>query len=446
MEQSLTDTQRELAELRHPPEPEGGGFFSAVFGGGKKKEGVEGGAVVNDAEVRAVTRAAAGRLAVPGGAAMRTAEVGRRMAGASGWLKLATTPVESAAAVSGSALVGDSEAEDGVGVGDAGWGSTELSQMLLDLATPGSALPISAAAEAVAIAATAASVAATPTATSEGSAAGDRRARVRVYRCAARTTVRAGPALNSAKAGVLAVGEEIESIEEIDLEQLGGSGPGVTRVRFHMGWVSKSGGAGSRKASQDKAAAGAEAAGGGTAILEEVLGDASPRSSIAPEDGGAGVADAGGATVAQAAVHAALVLGGPYTSDTQVVFCPGLRLDRQDEAQGEELVVSWLRRHAEGEWSVIAGAHGWSYSPCAADVDCEMQAVVRAVGAPAEVKVLVAGGAEIVDEQVKRAQQARLDRLGVPAGAGVPSRVVCVALSPPLRTDPLTAKQAFMLY
>jgi hypothetical protein len=38
LEQSLTDTQRELAELRHPPEPEGGGFFSAVFGGSKKSE------------------------------------------------------------------------------------------------------------------------------------------------------------------------------------------------------------------------------------------------------------------------------------------------------------------------------------------------------------------------------------------------------------------------
>ena len=120
-----------------------------------------------------------------------------------------------------------------VAVGDAGWGSTELSQMLLDLATPGSALPISAAAEAAAIVATAASVAAAPAATAEGS--GERRARVRVYRCVARTTVRAGPELNSAKAGVLAVGEEIESIEEVQLEQPGGGK--VTRVRFHMGAI-----------------------------------------------------------------------------------------------------------------------------------------------------------------------------------------------------------------
>ena len=38
MEQSLVDAQRELAELRNPPEPEGSGFFSAVFGGSSKKE------------------------------------------------------------------------------------------------------------------------------------------------------------------------------------------------------------------------------------------------------------------------------------------------------------------------------------------------------------------------------------------------------------------------
>ena len=49
--------------------------------------------VVNDADVRAVTGVAAARLAVPGGTAARTAEVCRRLAGASGWLRLATTPV-----------------------------------------------------------------------------------------------------------------------------------------------------------------------------------------------------------------------------------------------------------------------------------------------------------------------------------------------------------------
>ena len=72
-----------------------------------------------------------------------------------------------------------------------------------------------------------------------------------------------------------------------------------------------------------------------------------------------------------------------------------------------------------------------------------MQAVVRAV-ARATVESGGAGAGGGVDEEVKRAQQARLDRLRVPAAAGVgpgASRLLCVALSPPLRTDPLTAKQ-----
>ena len=62
-----------------------------------------------------------------------------------------------------------------------------------------------------------------------------------------------------AKTGVLAVGDEIEAIEERsttfgDAAGGGGSAGGqtVVRVRFHMGWVSKIGGAGSRKATQDR--------------------------------------------------------------------------------------------------------------------------------------------------------------------------------------------------
>ena len=62
---------------------------------------------------------------------------------------------------------------------------------------------------------------------------------------------------------------------------------------------------------------------------------------VASEEDGATAAEPGGA--AEAAAHAGLVLGGPYTSDTQVVFCPGL--DRQYTEGEEELAVSWLRRH-----------------------------------------------------------------------------------------------------
>ena len=40
LEAMLHDTQRELAELRHPPEPESTrGFFATVFGGSSKKAG-----------------------------------------------------------------------------------------------------------------------------------------------------------------------------------------------------------------------------------------------------------------------------------------------------------------------------------------------------------------------------------------------------------------------
>ena len=266
----------------------------------------------------------------------------------------------------------------------------------------------------------------------------------------------------------------------------------------------------------------------GTPILEEICASSpltttssagsagsaggSPSASV---DGGA-ESDVGGeqpgeAAVAAVAVHAGLVLGGPYTSDTQVVFCPALRWHQQQQlllqhpggggaaaAAGPEpepepepaLEVSWLRRHRPGseggadgggtapiEWIPIAGAHGWSYTPCATDVDCELQATVRTTASASASSNTSSGsgsgsgsgssgeivggsggrGMSTADELVQSAQQARLKRLtggggggggsggsgGVGSGsaAGGSSQLLCVALSPPLRLDPLTVTQ-----
>jgi hypothetical protein len=271
----------------------------------------------------------------------------------------------------------------------------------------------------------------------------------------------------------------------------------------------------------------------GTPILEEIcasspltttssagsVGSAGGSSPSASVDGGA-ESDAGGeqpgeAAVAVAAMHAGLVLGGPYTSDTQVVFCPALRWHQQQQlllqhpggggaaaAAGPEpepepepaLEVSWLRRHRPGpeggadgggtacsiEWIPIAGAHGWSYTPCATDVDCELQATVRTTASASgssntgsssgsgsgsgsgfgssgeSVGGSGGGGMSTADELVQSAQQARLKRLtgggggsgsgggggaGSGGSAGGSSQLLCVALSPPLRLDPLTVTQ-----
>jgi hypothetical protein len=129
-------------------------------------------------------------------------------------------------------------------------------------------------------------------------------------------------------------------------------------------------------------------------------------------------------------VHAGLVLGGPYTTDTQVVFCPALRWQHQKGRGRGDLKVRWLRRYRpemEGEastddasstdWIPIAGAHNWSYTPCATDVDCELQAVVRSGDSSAKGTRTAPGFDDNGLDLVHNAQQARLNRLAS-GGAG----------------------------
>ena len=65
--------------------------------------------------------------------------------------------------------------------------------------------------------------------------------------------------MNSAKTGILAVDDEIEAIEEREIYvqpvqdgSASGSAVKTVRVRCHLGWVSKVGSVGSRKATQDR--------------------------------------------------------------------------------------------------------------------------------------------------------------------------------------------------
>ncbi len=306
-------------------------------------------------------------------------------------------------------------------------------------------------------------------------------------RCVARTTVRESAEVTSAKTGILAVGDEIEAIEEreVPIEPAGtatGSAVMTTvRVRCHLGWVSKIGGVGSRKATQDRQLASSVVRQQGTPILEEIHGK--------EEHMGEGEVDADGAMVP---AHAGLVLGGPYTTDPQVVFCPALRWQQHQEGQDpRDVKVRWLRRHrpemegqtstddaGAGDWIPIAGANDWLYTPCVTDVDCELQAVVRSGGSSARGTRVRCVSDDAGLDLVQNAQQVRLNRLASGragqesvertgdgasgrhqlcycvfvvsiskpdfllglAGASA-SRPLCIALSPPLRLDPLIASQ-----
>ena len=243
-------------------------------------------------------------------------------------------------------------------------------------------------------------------------------------RCVARTTVRESAEITSAKTGILAVGDEIEAFEEreVPIEPAGtatGSAPMTTvRVRCHLGWVSKIGGVGSRKATQDRQLASSVIRQQGTPILEEIHANPIPEEKRMDE----GEVDADSAMVP---AHAGLVLGGPYTTDPQVVFCPAIRWQQDQEGRDRrDVKVRWLRRHrpevegqasagdaGSGDWIPIAGANGWSYTPCVTDVDCELQAVVRSGGSSArETRVRPVSDDASLD-LVQNAQQVRLNRL-----------------------------------
>eukprot|EP01044_Picomonas_judraskeda_P017864 COSAG03_NODE_3435_length_2018_cov_2.115164_2_plen_430_part_01 len=372
---------------------------------------------VNDADVQVAVTQAASRAAFPGSAASRTAEVFRRLQGASGWLQLASSACSGDETTAGS---------------DQDWCPVELSRTLMDLVSPGSAV-VSPEAEAAAVAVTAAQLSTSHLEIDAARSSPDS-GRVRVYRCVARTTVRESAEVTSAKTGILAVGDEIEAIEEREV-QLGGSTAVTTvRVRCHLGWVSKVGGVGARKAAQDRQlpVPAEERDQHGTPILEEIQ----PNALVASAGGAQGVAKgaeaapgphpgsgrkaAGGAVAA----HAGLVLGGPYTTDTQVLFCPALRWEHGQA----ELKVRWLRRHrpeTEGEagadgsssgggWVPIASAHGWSYTPCATDADCELQAIVWTTGSAAARTSdagVVPGAEDGCSDKAQSAQQSRLQRL-----------------------------------
>ena len=224
VEAALADAQRQLAELRNPPEPASG--LWSIFSG-KDEPAV----VVNDADVAAATANAVGRCSAPGDGASRTAEVCRRLETASDWLKLAPPPDEAQRSY-----------------GHSGLGALHLSQLLSDLLTPACSV-LSHEAEAAAAAATRVTAAGSP-ATARATPSSDSTRPPKLYRCVARTTVRAGVELSSAKTAVLALGEEVSALEEVVLES------GVVRVRVHTGWVSKvakGGGAGSRLAAQNAA-------------------------------------------------------------------------------------------------------------------------------------------------------------------------------------------------
>lgn len=317
--------------------------------------------------------------------------------------------------------------------------------------------------------------------------------------------------VTSAKTGILAVGDEIEAIEEreilIDPSQTGrasgSTATTTTRVRCHLGWVSKVGTGASRKATQDRQQAPSGASTScrqqlGTPILEEIR----TTSLVPPAESHEAVGERDAAVQTQGAekmvpAHAGLVLGGPYTTDTQVLFCPALRWEQGQRGIGrgcEGLNVSWLRRHCpetdvdsstdegSGDWIPIPGAHSWSYTPCATDVDCELQAVVRSIRSCAESKSNNGFAPESDHhclDTVQNAQQARLNRLARGSGGNSNHigseknsdgasqqlqillstrllaaksdmlgstemdtlRPLCTALSPPLRLDPLIASQ-----
>jgi hypothetical protein len=123
-----------------------------VFGGGSGGKH-DSSTVVNDQDVSVAVAQAVARSVFPGSAASRTAEVCRRLEGASSWLQLASSSSSSATDAAAAAAIGAASDKlaaaaddggdggddlDGDGGGGGGWGGTsELSRMLLDLTTPG---------------------------------------------------------------------------------------------------------------------------------------------------------------------------------------------------------------------------------------------------------------------------------------------------------------------
>ena len=160
-----------------------------------------------------------------------------------------------------------------------------------------------------------------------------------------------------------------------------------------------------------------------TPILEAISPDGESASSGDAEPNahaGQGAAEDGGAA------HAALILGGPYTSDVQVLFCPALRW--ASGVDSERLSVRWSRREpGTTAWLPVAGATGWEYHPCAADADAELRVVVRQDSAP--------------EQAAEAARIARQERLAGGVGEGLAGRVWCEAVSPPLRAEPLAVAQ-----